>query len=240
MTCYIIFLLTYPFLNMLMKELTQKQLLRIIFVMSLLWIIADFVVDSLFFPSALILWCTIYFIVAYIKLFMPDFQNSKQDNIIVLLIGLVGYIGEVVLTNELGIYISFLTDKLLRWNLDCNPFGLLLAIGAFNLFRSMHFKNLMVNYLSSLSMLIYLIHENILFRTYYRPVIWQWIYKTYGYNRILLYTLVYVIMLFIASALLGVVYKESIQRFVSYLSNKIYCVLTRVWLQLENMIILIK
>jgi len=240
MTCYIIFLLAYPLLNLIIKQVNQKQLLRAIIVMSFLWIFADFVLGGLFFPSAILLWSTIYFIIAYTKLYMPDFQNNSKANIILLVIGVVGYVGEVLVTNMLGLHISFLSDKLIHWNTNCNPFGIIVSVGALNLFRKMRFKSRFINYISSLSMLIYLTHDNMLFRTYYRPKIWQWIYINLGYDKILVYTIVYVILLFLISAVISAVYKETIQKLVYKLSNWIYNILKSVFEKLEKMLILIK
>jgi len=240
MTCYIIFLLAYPLLNIVINAVSQKQLLRIVAVTSFLWIISDFIKGDLFFPSSIILWCTIYFIIAYVKIYMPGFQNNTKINLILLVVGVIGYIGEVLVTNALGLHISFFAEKLLRWNTNCNPFGIIFSIGALNLFRRMNFKSSLINYISSLSMLIYLIHENILFRTYYRPAIWQWIYINLGYDKILLYTSIYVILLFIIAAVISAVYKETIQKFVYRLSNCMYNAFSKIWQTIEKVVLNIK
>lgn len=45
---------------------------------------------------------------------------------------------------------------------QCNPFLLAMSIAMFNIARNIHFKNRFINYISKLSLLIYIIHENII------------------------------------------------------------------------------
>lgn len=180
-----------------------------------------------FFPSPLILWTTIYFIVAYIKFYMPNFQNDIKMNTIIFMIGITGFIGVIIITNVLGLHISFFAKQLLRGNKDCNPFSILIAISLLNLFKRLKFTNKTINYVSSLSMLIYLIHENYLFRTYYRLAIWQWIYETYGYENILLITIIFVILLFLTSMIVSIIYKETLQKLIAKISMKIYALLEK-------------
>ena len=76
-------------------------------------------------------------------------------------------------------------NKLLRWSTFCSPFLLITAISMLNIARNIHFNNKIVNYISSLSLLIYIIHENQLLRTFYRPLMWNYVYNQFGYVDIL-------------------------------------------------------
>lgn len=240
MTCYIIFLLIYPLLNTVINNLTQRQLLRVIFVAGFLWIGMNFLLPGIFFTSKLIIWTTIYFIIAYLKLFLPKSQNSKKVNIIMLILGLLGFVGVIILTNILGLHIAFFSNKLLRWNNVCNPFGILIAIGALNLLRQSAYRNGFVNYVSRLSMFVYLIHENQLFRRYYRPVIWKWIYDSFGYNKVGLWILLFSLILFIAALVVSALYKISIQKLTAKIASKLYFLLAKAWILAENWILDIK
>ena len=81
-TCYILFCILYPLLNKIIYCLSQRELLRISIVLTLLYIIMDYIKKDLFFPSHLILWVTIYFDIAYIKIFMTDFCENQKSNIL--------------------------------------------------------------------------------------------------------------------------------------------------------------
>lgn len=234
MTAYIIFLLAYPLLNVIIKTINQRQLLRTIIVMSFLWIFMNFLYEGLFFPSIIILWTAYYFIVAYMKLYLPELQSNKRLNLLMLAAGVICYFGEVIVTNALGLHIGYFSDKLLRWNTDGNPFTIVISISALNLFRGFKFKSPLINYLSSLSMLIYLIHENVLFRTYYRPAIWQWIYLELGYDKILLHTAIYSILLVAAAAIVSAVYKETVQKAVYGIVDRLYPGLASAWHNAET------
>lgn len=101
-TCYILFCLLYPFLNMIIYKMTHIQLFRTSILLALLYIFMNYIKDKLFFSSALILWVSIYFIVAYMKIYMLQILNSLKVNIIMLMIGMVGNYGSIFLINILG------------------------------------------------------------------------------------------------------------------------------------------
>ena len=220
-TAYIVFLFIYPLLNIIIDRLTQRELLGLTILFSFMYIGVNFLSYGKFLYSDLLLWASVYFIIAYIKIYMPEFQNDVKSNFVILLAGIAGFVGIIVLTDILGLRISFFSDKLLYWKKNCNPFGILIAIGALNLMRQTSFKSRAINYVSSLSMLIYLIHENIMVRTYTRPAIWQWIYSTFGYGHIVLLILIYALALFIAAAALAAVYKAAIQKITKLLASRI-------------------
>ena len=164
--------------------MTQKQLLKAASVLAFLYIGCDFVKGNLFFPSVLILWGAIYFVIAYIKFYCKETFRSNKLNLILLTIGFLGMVAMVFLTNALGLKTPIFYDKTLKWTVNCNPFLILMALSAFGLAKNFHFKNKLINHISKLSLLIYVIHENILVRTYIRPLIWQWLYKQVGYDHV--------------------------------------------------------
>ena len=54
-----------------------------------------------------------------------------------------------------------------------NPFTFLIALGSFGVALSKDYSNKVVNYISGLSLFIYLIHENLLVRSIVRPKMWM-------------------------------------------------------------------
>lgn len=166
MTCYMIFYIIHPFLNKIIFEFNKVQMFRSALFMSLLYIVAGFFKSNLFFSSMIILWCAIYFIVAYIKLYMINFVNNNKNNIMGLILCSMCFIGCILLTDIIGLHVSFMSDKMLYWVNNCNPFLIGMAISLFNIFRNCKFTNHTINYLSGMSLLIYIIHENLIIRTY--------------------------------------------------------------------------
>ena len=76
-------------------------------------------------------------------------------------------------------------------------------------------------------MLVYILHENIIFRQYYRPVIWHWIYINLGYKLLLLWTICYVILLFLVSCGIAYLYKRFIQKYVFMISDILHNILMK-------------
>lgn len=81
-TCYLLFYLIHPFLNKIIETVDQKHLLRISFILTALYLILDFFVNWLFFPSDIIVWTTVYFIMAYTKKYLPSVSNNIKTNIL--------------------------------------------------------------------------------------------------------------------------------------------------------------
>ena len=101
------------------------------------------------------------------------------------------------------------------WCTNNNPFVIMLAVGLFNIFRNLRFKNRIINYLSSLSLFIYVIHENLLFRKYTRVALWVSLVNYYGCENIVVVLLLYAVVLFIAACLVSAFYQNTIHRVVN-------------------------
>lgn len=237
MTCYLLFCLLYPFLNFILRSMDQRALLRTCVILIILYIGLNYIEAIFFFPSRLILWVTIYFAIAYMKRYLLHSANSLKVNLILLLTGVVGNCGIICVTNFLGLRIEFFADQLLHWNNNCSPFLLLTAIALFNIFRKLYFQSALINYISGLSFLIYIIHENELLRTYYRPMLWNFVYETYGYGHILMWTLVLVLIVFLFGLCCGFLYKLTFQRVTIHACNWCYPRIAMAWKGIENILL---
>lgn len=232
-TCYTLFLLIYPYLNMLIVQLNKERHFMIVAVSSVLWIFANFIKKDSFFYSTLILWVTIYFIVAYLKKYFIDFMNNKKLNLIIFSLGILMVILEVFVTNYMGLHISFFNDKVSMWSTNCNPFMIAVAISGLNLFRCINLKSKYINYISGLSLLVYLIHDNELVRIYTRAEIWNKIYNVFGGNswthKSVILTIVYSIIFFVITVIISSLYKETIQKKLNKIVEKLYDFICRIW-----------
>lgn len=236
-TCYLLFYAIHPLLNSVINKMTKKQLLRSVFALSFLYIFCNFIRNGLFFSSNLILWTTIYFDTAFMKKYLMSFADSIKANIILLIINFVGFVLIVLLTEVLGQHISYLYDKQLHWISSANIFLILMSVALFNLFRNMHFYSKFINYISSLSLLAYIIHENIIIRTYYRPMLWNYIYNNFGYNYVIGWVFIIAISMFIGSIIISTLYSLTIKRFVDKVASKLYVLLKNTYLKFENKLV---
>ena len=220
-TIYLMFIMIVPYLNMIIKQLNQKQLLRVSFTLFILYFGISFIKESYDF-NKIILFITIYFIVNYFKKYMENFWNNKKRCSILLLIGIISLILLQFVTNFLGLKVESLKNYQLYWVSNNNPILFVIAITLFYLFKQMSFKNHFINTVSSLSLYTYLIHENMLFRTYTRVYIWHYIYEKIGYTYIIIETLLYALLLFIFSILISYAYKITLEKIVNKLTEKLF------------------
>ena len=249
LTCYLLFYLIHPFLNQLIRGMSQRTLFRVAVLMFLLYSVCDllhaflnnyFTVSSFFFISTLIVWVMIYFVIAYVKYYLPEKSNSRALNAGLLLFGAVGLFGSVALTNVLGLRFPILNNPLIVWKTACNPFLLILVIGAFQLFRMAEFHSKVVNYLSGLTLFIYLIHENLLLRSLYRPVIWQYLYTRFGYSRLILLVLLLSVVIYLCSILASMLYFHTLHRLVTWICGKCWPFLSGKLRALEDRILRVR
>lgn len=235
-TCYLLFYPIHPILNKIIYSMEQKTLLRSTLSLAVLYCGFNFIRECLF-PSRLILWVTIYFIIAYLQIYMKDFCNSTKLNEFVLIIGFVCYICLALVTNVSGFYISFMNDKMLHWINNCNPILIAISVAMFNLFRKIKFKSLTINYVSSLSLLIYLIHENLILKKYFRPLIWNYVYTHFGYECVLIWALLISMMVFLVSLICSVLYDKTLRKLVSRASERLYSLCCQIYEWVEGFLI---
>lgn len=243
MTCYVLFLGLYPFLNRIIRQISQRTHLRISIVLFFLYSVCRYVnpfinhffeASGFFFSSKLIVWTMIYFMIAYMKLYMPKTAGNGRTNRIFLAIGLCGWIGTVLLTNVLGRKIPLLDGMLMVWNTDSNPFILLMVIAAFNLFRNRAFTNQTINYVSKLTLFIYILHENLLLRRLYRPAMWQYVYLKFGYSQVLLLALCLAAIIFVFALVASMLYYHTLHKLVVKACAWLYGVLRRTAKRMEK------
>lgn len=224
LTAYIIFYLTYPALNWIIKKLTQRQHLLMVVITFVMYFAIAWVKEDLFFPSVLIFWLVIYFIISYIRTYLNKTFSNTRFLFLLLLIGLLGLIFTNLIVNFLGLHFILFSNKAIEWSkVFNNPFALMATIAIVALaYKNKTWVSKPINYISSLTLLIYIIHDNLLFGVYVRPLVFIWIKKTLGYKYILLYDLILGVLLFLIAIVLSMLYKTLLQHRVHELINKIY------------------
>ncbi len=237
MTCYILFYLLYPLLNSAISAIDKKTLLRTCIILIILYFGIEFLFENLFFSSVLIYWIAIYFIIAYIKRYLMVLADSLKFNLMLFAAGFIGTFGLIIMTNFLGMRFSFLKDDLMRWDTSNNPFILIMVISLLNLVRRKSFKSRVINYISGLSFLIYIIHENYLLRIYYRPLLWKYALDKFGNDHLVGLTLLMVAVVFAFGFICAFTYKLTIQKVIKRICNRIYPAVSKMWNRMENRIL---
>lgn len=221
-TCYIIFYIIHPYLNKLVDRLEKKELLFLSLFMLFLYSIMNTIKGGLFFTSDLIVFVTIYLCVAYTKKYTIRTISNRKINRSIIILSSILYIVAIVLLNIAGIRITFLNSQMLHFVKTENILFLVFAFSLFNLFRSKSFVNKGINNLSKLTLYIYVIHENYLFRTYIRPYFFVFIKEHLGYDLLPLWIILSAILLFTVSAILSWIYKVTLHKLVVKFADKTY------------------
>ena len=222
MTCYMLIFAIHKPLNMIIHGMDKNRLLRVVLVLSGLYLWLGMVNYSFYYESDLMVLITVYFIIAYHKKYMPRAAESTAFNLRLLAFGTAAFLALILATDLLGLKIGFLHDKVLHWDRNCNPFLVMTALGLFNLARKNDFVKPLINRIAGMSFLVYIIHENILVRTYLRPWIWLQIHDTFGYRYIVFWCLLYAGVLMAVSLLLSALYTVLLQKYVHRIAEGVF------------------
>ena len=219
-SCYIILYAIHPLLNILCEHI-DRRLHGILVITGMAYCLITYISEYLMFYSKLIIVVIIYITVCYVRKYMGNIADRKRMNATLFLTALTLNISIILLINAAGSRYKLADGLLMHSNVIQNPFIILMSITSFNLFRLLRIRSRIINYLSSLTLFIYLIHENILFRTYSKPAIWNSLLTKYGYGNILICSLSFAFVLFISSVILSALYDISFNRLVGNLADKI-------------------
>lgn len=237
-TTYLMLYAIHPLLNIIINKLSQRQLLAYNAVFFILYGCLIFLKDDLFFYNSFLAFIVIYFFTAYLKKYMPNLMNSKKANTEILAAGIIFLLVLHVVENFVGLHTASLFDKVIRQAQSLtNPILLIIVFALFNKFRLWEFKSKTVNYLSSLTLLIYIFHENFIFRDYVRT---DWILNIWlksGRMNIIPLLLLFSICLFAAAALVSVVYSKLFQPIIHKAADKILGLICRLYAKLETLIL---
>lgn len=235
-TCYLLFYAIHPILNKVINSLNQSQLLGIsLSVIILFWIdcFCCLFGSSFILFNAFLQWVGIYFITAYFRRYCQGLCGNKRFGICLSLSGFLGTFGSVAILNWGGGHIGFLSGKLQIWNLMDNPFILMMTFGLVLLAVNHKWSNKAVNYFSSLSLLVYIFHENYLIRTYYRTSLLGILCDKYGYDHIVLLVLLTSFAILISSLMVSAIYKVTIQHLTKKLNGRMFPLLKSIWNKIE-------
>ena len=223
--CYLIMYAVHPLLNKIIHGTSKRNLLIFNIFIFILYNILEFLggeIINMFYYTHLVGFICLYFFAGYVKLHMQGFMNRTKLQAIILVSCIVCLAAFILLMEFLGLKIDFLSKRVNNWNEISNPFMIGIAISSFALFSKLNFQSKFVNYLSSLSLLVYIIHENKLFRTFAKPRVFQFIYEKFTYNHLVLWCMLFVVITFVAASALAALYKETLGRLLKKAIDKCY------------------
>ena len=229
---YILFYLLCPYLNIIINGLNQKSHLKINIVLFIMYSVINNILPAAFKRAELIMFIVVYFYTTYIKKYMPNFTKNIKLNVLLLISSLICIFVYLVLLNYIGMKTYILDDKMLRLNTMTNTFVFIFGISAFNIFNNMDFHNKFINRLGSLSLLIYLIHNNYLFSNITRFRIGFIILRRFGRNTVILQIFIRAIIVLVLVAVIALIFDfifgKPIKKVADYLTNSFDIFITKI------------
>lgn len=229
--CYLFLYLLHPFINLIIQKSNKLDLLRITTILVVLYsVLPNVFGDYKYYNNFLIGFITIYFVTAYFKLYLKNSSDNLALNIKFIFIGVAVILFLISFTNILGNHYDMFNNKMLKWNIFSNPFIIILSIGLFNCFKKLRFYSNRVNTIASLTLYIYMIHENPLIRDNFKP----WIFNVLNDYNIWLRILFLNFLTLIFCIPISYVYLKLFQNHIYYIFNNLINKIKFIYKKIEN------
>ena len=212
-TCYILLYIFHPILNKVINNSTREELLKINLIFFVLYSIISFMLKDNFYYNEFTSFIVIYFYTAYYKKYLKKDKIKQENKILFFLIIL--FLLLIIITDIIGLKLNIFKDKMTHWAKPLNPLTVLICFIVFNKFSKVKFYNGKINLISSLSLVVYLLHENYIFREHIKPMYYD---KIIGHNIMYGYFKLFAIIL-IFSFILAIIYKYTINKLVIKISE---------------------
>lgn len=219
--CYLIIYLLSPFLNKLVNGLDKRMFKRLIIILFLCFCLAPFLTTNLFYATdgyTVIQYIFLYFVGAYIRkynsldVFLSKL-NITQKRFIYFMLFLfffsinlgMHYFGQYLASLNSNT-LKYVASNILTYKYNYNnPVTLLESLSIFLFFGTFQFKNRGINYLSSLTLGIYLIHQ----QEYIKQNLYRWIGiytgEQVGGSEIITKVIIWAIIIFVLCAIIEMI-----------------------------------
>lgn len=211
----------HPLINAAINALSPKQHLAYSCVFFILYFCIGSIKNGAFFESKLILFVGIYFIIAYMKKYNSDILSNKKLNYLCLLIGIILLFFLQIIMNFMGLRFESIGSRPFYFATNHNPIIFIIAFSIFNIFRAVKIQSNAINYIASLTIFIYIIHENMLFKKYLKLNLMFNFWEASGRINIVFFILICALILFGVSLFLAVVYNKLLQFVIEKIADKI-------------------
>lgn len=239
-TCYLLFYMIHPFLNRMLDQMSINEHLAfatILFVIYFIIPVLPLEEINLFFANEFVIFLATYVIVNFIEIYKNEWTENLKFNECILFVSIISYVVLILCVDFLGLRTNYFLNRLVRWNMNNSLFMFLIAFSSFNIMKKKKFINRSINYLSSLSLLVYIFHENLAFRRYLRPVIEFSILNRFGIEHAFICAVCMAVSLAILSFIISAIYKTFFTKIVSKLSSIISKNFLTLWKKYERLVI---
>lgn len=205
-SCYFLLYFIHPILNKIINEIPKEYFKKLCIALILLYGIFQMLISGVLFASKLIDWISVYLCIGYFKKFMINqIQFSIKKYVFVALGTFSALVFLIFVTNYCALLNKLTEISLLKWDKDYNVFVVSFALSVFCIVKNSCFHNIIINRISSVLFLVYVIHENIFVRYYLRPSILQSLSQAHVCGSLIQNILILSVITYVLSLILGFV-----------------------------------
>lgn len=171
---YLFLYMLSPFINIFIKNASEKMHLYLIIFLGLFWSILPTFTSGVYSYSTLGWFVFLYILGAYIKLYPKKIYDNNKINIVSLLsLCLL----EILIL--LGFNHSEFVDmwKTIKYMNEYTLFILLMSLNIFFIFKNLDIKSKFINWMATSVLAVYLIHDN----EFVRPLLWRYLLHVVTY-----------------------------------------------------------
>lgn len=217
-TCYLIFYAIVPALNRILDTLEKEKYDKTVITLLLLYYGIGFVMPDNFQTNYLIMFLVIHAVIFYVKKYMGPVYRNDRISVLMFFVSLFCLSILIIVLNFAGLKIGLLESKMMRFANFQNPFIIAIALSLLLISINRSFTSKYINLVSSLSLFVYIIHENIIFRSYTRIHICESLLVKYDRNNVIVISLLLAVLLFLFSSVISFVYRKTIQHWTKKIS----------------------
>lgn len=168
-SCYVLLYMFHPYLNLLISSMPKKQYRFLCVGLFVVYSMTRLMAKDLFYYNDFIGFISIYLFTGYYKKYLID-KISIKVACKVFFLTCISFAICVVFNNFIGLRIQVFSNRVMCWLSFIAPFFIITAFSLFHcLYKSKEiFSGVFITNISRLSLVFYLIHENISFRNYIR------------------------------------------------------------------------
>lgn len=221
-TTYFIMYLLSNYINYFIYNIGKLKLKKLITALVLIFSILPTFFRMSIEVSNLLWFILIYFIGAYIRLYLNDNQYKlcRYSLIIGIVIYLFSFMSCIIF-DYIGQFIPIFTSYATYFSGMTTPTMLLSCIFLFIGFKNLNVKyNKIINKVGSATFIVYLIHDNF----FIRPYLWETLFKNSLYqnsNFLIFHAIGSVVIVYVVCTVIGILYNSYVERYLEKIAIKL-------------------
>jgi len=216
MGVYIMLYILSPFINKFLNSMDRKKHLEFNIILLVLFSLLPTLTTKMNYGNELIQFVLFYSLGAYFYKYKTDIFDKKKNSILLFITAMILILSTIIF-DLLGSKINLFNNVSTYFFKRDSFVAITFSISLFNIFiNKKEYNNKIINLISSCTLGVYLIHDNI----YIRRILWTKILQNANYiysNYLIIHLLVSVISVFIICTFIELIRKNTIER----LMNKI-------------------